>query len=405
MFGPSKANEGLRSEMKVLFITSTFSLKGDDSLVPWMRNLVVGLKSKGVDLEVLAPAKKGPQSHKISDVQVHRFRYAPAPLEILTQDEGAVSKIRKNPFLALLSIPYMVFGTIAAVRRSVGSKYDVIHVNWPFPLGLIGLVAKWVSRGKLVFTFYRAEFALINKIPFGKLIMSFILKRADKVIAISGYTKKKVQQIAKVRIAVIPFTSGIQILTRKSEIRSKVTKDKRVLFVGRLIERKGVAYLIDAVPEVIKSVGAKVDIVGDGPLLDQLKDQVRRKKLTGVVTIHGRVSEAKLKELYLISDVFVLPAITDRWGDTEGLGVVLLEAMSIGKPVVATNVGGITDIVKHNKTGYLVSEKNSLALAGVLVKVLGDNKLARRLGASGQRFVKESFSWEMIIEKTLNIYQ
>ena len=266
-------------------------------------------------------------------------------------------------------------------------------------------MAKWVSRGKLVFTFYGAEFALINKIPFGKLIMSFILKRADKVIAISEYTKKKVQQIAKVRIAVIPFTSGIQILTRKSEIRSKVTKDKRVLFVGRLIERKGVAYLIDAVPEVIKSVGAKVDIVGDGPLLDQLKDQVRRKKLTGVVTIHGRVSEAKLKELYLISDVFVLPAITDRWGDTEGLGVVLLEAMSIGKPVVATNVGGITDIVKHNKTGYLVSEKNSLALAGVLVKVLGDNKLARRLGASGQRFVKESFSWEMIIEKTLNIYQ
>jgi len=405
MFGPSKANEGLRSEMKVLFITSTFSLKGDDSLVPWMRNLVVGLKSKGVDLEVLAPAIKGSPSHKISDVQVHRFRYAPAPLEILTQDEGAVSKIRKNPFLALLSIPYMVFGTIAAVRRSVGSKYDVIHVNWPFPLGLIGLVAKWVSRGKLVFTFYGAEFALINKIPFGKLIMSFILKRADKVIAISEYTKKKVQQIAKVRIAVIPFTSGIQILTRKSEIRSKVTKDKRVLFVGRLIERKGVAYLIDAVPEVIKSVGAKVDIVGDGPLLDQLKDQVRRKKLTGVVTIHGRVSEAKLKELYLISDVFVLPAITDRWGDTEGLGVVLLEAMSIGKPVVATNVGGITDIVKHNKTGYLVSEKNSLALAGVLVKVLGDNKLARRLGASGQRFVKESFSWEMIIEKTLNIYQ
>ncbi|OGM30587.1 hypothetical protein A2630_02265 [Candidatus Woesebacteria bacterium RIFCSPHIGHO2_01_FULL_44_10] len=391
--------------MKVLFITSTFSLKGDDSLVPWMRNLVVGLKSKGVDLEVLAPAIKGSPSHKISDVQVHRFRYAPAPLEILTQDEGAVSKIRKNPFLALLSIPYMVFGTIAAVRRSVGSKYDVIHVNWPFPLGLIGLVAKWVSRGKLVFTFYGAEFALINKIPFGKLIMSFILKRADKVIAISEYTKKKVQQIAKVRIAVIPFTSGIQILTRKSEIRSKVTKDKRVLFVGRLIERKGVAYLIDAVPEVIKSVGAKVDIVGDGPLLDQLKDQVRRKKLTGVVTIHGRVSEAKLKELYLISDVFVLPAITDRWGDTEGLGVVLLEAMSIGKPVVATNVGGITDIVKHNKTGYLVSEKNSLALAGVLVKVLGDNKLARRLGASGQRFVKESFSWEMIIEKTLNIYQ
>jgi len=390
--------------IKVLFITSTFSLKESDSLVPWMRNLVLKLNSEGVRVDVFAPASKGSPSHKISEVTVYRFRYAPAFLEILTQDEGAVSKIRKNPFLAFLSIPYVLFGTIAVIRRSLGSNYDVIHVNWPFPLGIIGLVAKWITGGKLVLTFYGAEFTLIKKIPFGKLIMSFILKKADKVIAISEHTKLRVQQIAKIDVDTIPFTSGIQISIPKNKTKEKA-REKHILFVGRLIERKGVSYLIDAIPKVTKSVNVKLDIVGGGPLFEQLQDQVKKRGLTRMVTLYGKVSESKLKALYLASDIFILPAIIDRWGDTEGLGVVLLEAMSIGKPVIASRVGGITDIVKHNETGYLVDEKNSEVLAQAIVKVLRNKKLSKRLATGGQKFVREKFSWKKIIEKTLEIYR
>ena len=124
-----------------------------------------------------------------------------------------------------------------------------------------------------------------------------------------------------------------------------------------------------------------------------------------MVTLYGKVSESKLKALYLASDIFILPAIIDRWGDTEGLGVVLLEAMSVGKPVIASRVGGITDIVKHNETGYLVDEKNSEVLAQAIVKVLRNKKLSKRLATGGQKFVREKFSWKKIIEKTLEIYR
>ena len=394
----------MNKALKVIFVTSTFSFKKNDSLVPWMRRLVVELRSGGVDIKVLAPAVKGSPSHEVSKIPVYRFRYAPASLEILTQDEGAITKIHNNPFLALLAVPYIFFGTIAGIRRSIGAHYDVVHVNWPFPLGIIGLIIKWVSGAKLVLTFYGAEFVLVNKFPFGKLILAFIIKRADKVIAISSHTKAMVQQIADVDVSVIPFTSGIQITAPKS-INRKQSRTKRILFVGRLIERKGVKYLVDAIPDVLGSMKVEVDIVGGGPLITELKKQTNRKGLNNAVTIHGKVSKDKLKKLYLMSDVFVLPAIIDQWGDTEGLGVVLLEAMSISKPVIASKVGGITDIVKHNKTGYLVPEKNSPALSKALVKILSDQKLANRLAKSGQQFVQEKFDWNVIIKRTLKIYQ
>jgi glycosyltransferase involved in cell wall biosynthesis len=300
-----------------------------------------------------------------------------------------------------LAVPYVLSGILSTFKLVKQNNYDLLHVNWPFPLGLLGVVGKWFSRSKLVLTFYGAEFALIKKVPLGKFIAKFIVNRADGVIAISKFTKGELTKIVKTKVLVIPFTSGLE--AKAAKVKTEGTT-KTILFVGRLIERKGVVYMIKAMPEILKKVKARLEIVGAGLLRSELEGKAKKLGINKEVVFHGRVSAQKLASLYRSSSVFVLPAITDRWGDTEGLGVVLLEAMSFGKPVVASKVGGIVDIVDDNKTGLLVKQKDSLGLAKAITKVLTDEELAVKLAKNGQRLVNSRFSWHNITRDTINFY-
>lgn len=389
---------------KVLFITSTFPRSKDDVLAKWIGELAQRLTRGGMNVSIFAPSSRGLSSHIYKNIKVVRFRYAPESIEVLTQDEGAVFKIRNNPFLLLLIPFFFIFGFIQLIFHLIKNHYDVIHVHWPFPMGLFGLLAKFLNGGKLVLTFYGAEFTLIRKVPFGNLILKFIIRFADKVTAISSYTAGLVKKVSNVPVSVIPFTSGFTFNQSFRELISKSKKTKIILFTGRLIERKGVKYLISAMPRVLKEVDAKLEIVGDGPLLDNLKDQVRKLGLEKNINLNGRVSDKGLIDLYKKCDLFVLPSIKDRSGDTEGLGVVLLEAMGFAKPVIASEIGGITDIVKHGYTGLLVSQKNTKELAEAIIEVLKNKKLSDTLAQNGFNYLKDNFDWNTITEKTRVLY-
>jgi glycosyltransferase involved in cell wall biosynthesis len=115
------------------------------------------------------------------------------------------------------------------------------------------------------------------------------------------------------------------------------------------------------------------------------------------VEVRGRVSDQELRRAYAEASVLALPAIVDSRGDTEGLGVVLLEAMSYGVPVVASDLGGITDIVTNEATGLLVPPADAAALSAALQRLAADRALAARLGEAGRRVVQERFSWPGIV--------
>ena len=127
---------------------------------------------------------------------------------------------------------------------------------------------------------------------------------------------------------------------------------KIVLFVGRLAEKKGVTYLINA----MKNIDALLIIVGDGPLKQQLEEQASQMK--NKIKFLGAKTHEELKTIYASSDIFVAPSITAKDGDKEGFGLVFLEAMASGLPVIGSNSGGIPSIVKDGENGFLVEEKD-----------------------------------------------
>ncbi len=173
-----------------------------------------------------------------------------------------------------------------------------------------------------------------------------------------------------------------------------------VLFVGNLIPRKGLPFLLEAAKKIVKEqADAQFVIVGDGPLKNQLTADLEKANLSGNFTLFSRLTDDALAKMYGCSDVFVLPSVQ------EGQGIVLLEAQAAGKPVVAFDIGGVGEAVKNGETGLLVELGNSGELADALLKLLGDLELRLKMGSAGRRFVIENFTWDICAQKMLQVYR
>ena len=241
--------------------------------------------------------------------------------------------------------------------------------------------------------------------PFLRGFLKWAARRSDQVVAISSYTADEVRELAPAPIEVIPYTTSLPAPAPRAGQRP-VGAPFTVLFVGRLVERKGVSHLVDAVSLLLPLPGAdvRVVIVGDGPERARIEARIREKRLDGRVAVRGRVSDAELQAAYAAADAFVLPAVVDRRGDTEGLGVVLLEAMNHRVPVIASAIGGITDIVEDGVSGLLVPPGDAAALAAALERLARAPDLAAGLGGAGQERLRERFSWEAIMRRWAEVY-
>jgi rhamnosyl/mannosyltransferase len=171
-----------------------------------------------------------------------------------------------------------------------------------------------------------------------------------------------------------------------------------VRFVGRLVPYKGVDVLLEA----MKSLDGLALIVGDGPLRSRLEAQARDLGISNRVRFLGSVSDQELAALYGACSVFVLPSVTRQ----EAFGVVQLEAMSAGKPVVSTDVGtGVGWVNRNGETGFVVPPRDVSALRDAIARLLEDPELGTSMGDAGAKRVRSDFTVERMIDDTLALYR
>ncbi|WP_290952808.1 glycosyltransferase [Fibrobacter sp.] len=434
--------------MKVLVIGSVYPRFHEDAEVPWLRASVAHLKKAGIGIQILAPAYKGLKSHEIDGVKVNRFRYAPASWEILTHEEGAPSKMASKPWLQLLAIPYIISGFFRCLSICRRWKPDVIHAHWPFPHAYIALGAAKLFRIPLVLNFHGAELLLIRKKKWVKPFLKFAIGQAQAVFANSSFTAGKIKALRNVNVEWSPYgttleggslplapaadaasatpSSGRTALSDSSlsahgprmvegtpqrPVPHKVTGKFKILFVGRHIERKGICYLIEAAKYLPRDK-FEIRIVGVGDLTEKLKElakavdtpAARHAEGPAEIIFTGKLSPEALANEYKTANVFTLPAIVDNKGDTEGLGVVLIEAMELGLPVVASDVGGIPDVVVDGESGILVPEKDPQALANAYKRLESDPALVQQLLEGSRRRIAECFTWDGIVARQIETY-
>lgn len=393
--------------MKVLYVVSAYNRGPGDVITPWLVETVRHLRDRGVDVQILAPSYRGLASHDVDGARVHRFRYAPKRWEALTHEETAPDRVRHRP-LYLAEVPgYAAAGAAAAAALARREGIDVVHVHWPVPHALMGWAARQASGARLVCTFHGVELTWARKT---RVLMPFLkraIRTADAVTANSSYTAGLIRNVFDRPVDRIPFGAAIEPPASVSLEPRRITGGDafELLFVGRLVERKGVHYLLEALARLRDRIGMRLRIVGDGPMRPALESKAAALGIAERVSFEGLLSDEMLAQRFTACDAFVLPAVVDAKGDVEGLGVVLIEALSYGRPVIASAAGGIVDIVRDGDTGLLVPPGDAAALARAILRYVEDPQLAAELAARGRTHVEHEFSWPVITERLMALYE
>jgi len=386
--------------MRILHVVTAFPRAPGDIIAPWLVELLRRQRAAGLEVEVFAPAYRGGGNTEFEGIPVHRFRYFPARWEDLTHDQGTVDRVGRSVRYKLMAPFYVLAGMRAAWRLARHRHFDIVHVHWPVPHALFGWAARRGSRGaaRLVTLWYGIELRWVkSRLPWLKQFLKWALKTSDEVVAISSYTAREIAELVHAPARVIPYGLGFAESLPASRDRGASAGPMHILYVGNLIPRKGVRFLIDALHRLPASLPAKLTILGEGTDRPRLEAQVRELGLHGRVTMPGRVPDPDLHRAFREATVLVLPSIVDQRGDTEGLGVVLLEAMSYRIPVIGSAIGGITDIISDGETGLLVPPEDPAAIASAIARIATDSALAERLAAAGSQRVRERFGWDAII--------
>ncbi|MEH2286670.1 glycosyltransferase family 4 protein [Nostoc sp.] len=376
----------------IFVVTSVYPTTADCNHGAFVREAILRLQITGAKFTVFAPAYEGSKSHVLDGVKVFRFRYCPKRFENLARD-GAPTKLQRQPLYLIVAAFYILFGMLQLFWVCCKEKPNLLQIHWPFPHGLIALPASILLGIPMVFSFHGAELMLANKFGFVTHILRWLLFLAKGVTANSSFTSGLIRKLYDGPVTVIPYGMTIKPKPPKKRSPEEVPK---LLFVGRLDERKGLRYLLAALPSVLAKYPVRLRVVGKGILEDEIKSQCDAIGLNDVVDFLGFVSKEELADEYAGCDIFVLPAIVDSKGDTEGLGIVMIEALAHQKPVIASAVGGIVDVIHSGTTGLLVPEKDPEALAQAILTLLSNPTKAQKMGQQGLADIQVRFNWHNI---------
>jgi glycosyltransferase involved in cell wall biosynthesis len=328
-------------------------------------------------------------------MRVVRFRYLWPDRAQQLADGAILPNLRRNRWLWLQVPPFMLAELIAAWRYARQTECDVIHAHWVIPQGVIALALRLTLRRPILVTSHGADlYALRGR--FSEALKRRVLGHADATTAVSRSLRQEQVRLgaAPERTAVVPMGVDRQRFrpdARSEEVRARLNPDgAALLFVGRLAEKKGARFAIEAMPRILADrPSARLTIAGDGPDRSMLEALTTRLQLTGHVQFLGPVSHAELPALYASADLTLVPSVRAADGDTEAYGLVIAEAMACGCPVIASDVGGVSDLVVDGATGLLVQERDATALAAAVLRLLADPALRDWVTAGGLRRARE----------------
>ena len=394
--------------MRVSVLTTSFPLYEGIAVGIHVVEKCRHLVKAGVDVDVLAPHHAGAaRREEIDGIQVHRFRYVlPERWQTLCYGAGIPTNL-KNSAWAKAQLPLFLFAMFPHTVR-LARKSDLIHAHWSLS-GLVGVLVGKLLRKPVVLMMHGAEVYVLK----GNPLLKYIIEESDYLLCNSHYTLSSILEIAEPQAyqVISPGTDTGRFrpdvpATLFTEREPEIPRDRPLIFaLGKFIERKGFSYLIDALALLDEEPAPFLMIGGRGPLKGQLQRQVEALGLTDRVKFLDYIPDEAIPAYYGAADVFVLPSVVDSRDDTEGLGVVLLEAMACETPCVASGVGGILDVVKDGVNGFLVEPADAPALAEAIGRLIEDDALRQKLGRQGREYVEENFSWRKKAEEIIDVYE
>jgi len=317
-------------------------------------------------------APKALQWETLDGVHVYRFRYAPMGLETLVQGGGIVNNLKHHPWKWLL-VPLFIAGLTWAMAQLIRRLQPAcIHAHWIIPQGLALLIASSVVN-KLPPFLLTSHGGDLFGLRGGLLsrLKEQVIKRAAAVSVVSRPMASPAIQLGAdpQRLVVIPMGVDFEGLFTPGDAADRVAGE--ILFVGRLVEKKGLKYLLQAFPKVLARVPhARVTIAGYGPEETQLQNLATKLGIADKVHFQGAMQQRELPTLYHRASVFVAPFVQGSTGDKEGLPVALMEAIACACPVVVGELDVLDDIFGPEDADMRVAPQDLDSLANRVIAVL-----------------------------------
>ena len=380
---------------RLLITGSTFPRYEGDTEPRFILDLAKAMKEYAT-VTVLVPASPEAADREILEgVDVIRYHYFPIhSLETLCYPGAIVPRIKEKKARVLL-VPWLFISLYYNLFK-MRKEYDIVHSNWLIPQGI---AQSFVSTPYIV-TGHGGDVTSLNNGIFRRLKRR-CLKKAVGVTAVSEPLMSVLEDIyVNKNRAVISMGCDTSFFGKENYKENLFGQgDKKViLFVGRLAEKKGVTYLIEAMKYINDAI---LVIAGDGPLKEELTQQAEKmckEKQCECIKFIGAKTHEQLRSIYASSDIFVMPSITAKDGDKEGFGLVMLEAFASGLPVIASRSGGIVDLVKDSINGCLVEEKDIKGIANKINIVLNNERIYNKL-VMAARSTAEQYDYKVIAKK------
>ena len=386
----------MKKKRTILVLASTFPRWKNDTEPRFVYDLCQRLKNE-FKIIVLAPhAKNTKKQESFNGLTVVRYRYAPARFERLAYEGGITAKLKENKLYWLL-LPFFFLGQWTAIIKLL-KKYPVkvIHAHWLIPQGFLALLARAVSKNKpaVLCTSHGGDLYGLND-PISKIIKRYVIKNVEALTVVSTAMQLEVKKLVSDTDlpTVVPMGTDLQGLFTPDKLVQR--KSYQLLFVGRLVEKKGLQYLLKALPEILETYHkVTLNIAGTGPELDKLKKLVNDLDLKDHVFFLGRLSHKQLVTQYRTAALAVFPFVQAKDGDVEGLGLVMIEAMGCGCPVIASDIPAVRDVIIDGETGILVQSSNEKMIANKILRLLSMPDYTKKLADNSRELVLKKYGWE-----------
>lgn len=385
--------------MNIAFVVGIFPTLSETFIL----NQITGLIDLGHNVEIFALEQSRDEKHH-ADVLTYdlekRVRYFDIPANRITRIMKAfflvIKNFHRNPSKIVRSFNVFKYGRNAlsltllyATICFLDKDFDIIFCHFG-PMGTIGACLKQIGlKGKLITTLYGADLRL--EVMKNKNFYKYLFETGDYFIAITRYHKKTFVRFGMDSQKILLHPVGIDLDKFDKRLPTVVKEDApvRILTVARLVEEKGLEYGIKTIKRLLDrnpSINIRYTVIGGGPLEHSLITLTKDLGLTGIVSILGPMTQRGIIREMEKAHIFFLSSISETFG------VVLLEAQAMGLPVVATNIGGVSEAFVDKKSGFLVPAKDVTAMAQK-IEYLSNNQAKRRaMGAYGRKFVKTHYS-------------
>jgi glycosyltransferase involved in cell wall biosynthesis len=377
--------EARAAKPRLLVLASTYPRWAGDHEPSFVHALARRLTDR-FDVVAVVPHAPGARRHEVLDgVTVSRYRYAPTAMETLVNDGGIASNLRRFRWKWLLLPSFILMQWIEARRWA--RKGTVVHAHWLIPQGL---VARMLGRPVLLTCHGADVFSLRGKAASAAKKMA--LAAASDVTIVSAAMATPLAMLAP---AITPKVRPMGVDLAGLFTPGAAPRDVgHLLFVGRLVEKKGVDVLLRAMPAVIaRHPEVRLTVAGHGPMDSSLRAEAKRLGIDAHVQFTGPLPQDQLPRLYRSASGFVGPFRETASGDQEGLGLVMVEALGCACPVVASDIPATRDVLLGTPGCVMVTPGDAEALAHALIALLDAPVALQDAALDGAKIMRERFDW------------